>query len=520
MLGRRLLAPLMAVSVIAVIASAFACYGPTEVTVALSTDLGCADPIQTAIYKGDRGTFSPEAAAETAACTQGNPDSQIGTLVFLPSGDRSGDVSVKAVLTRNKKPTGLCDSDPTDCIIATRSFAFVEHTSRRVPIRLLKTCLGVKCGPGETCGPKGTCISNRVDCSSSSCDLDEQQPGNDGGPPGGDGGLPDDGGGIRDASDLRCLLSNDSDVLIGGVPMPDVAAATSTSLLWAAPSVRKPGGSAVWSIPKVGGTASEITTFDTQQVVALGLTADEPLMGYGSNTQWNVRFAASSTQGGLFGNPPNPPVALIGNGTFFIGSSTNDLRVWDDVDLRFVVKTTNPVANGIQTFARLPGVGSQVIGGGTAGVWLSFPVTNGVGGSSSKIDFKLVSGTPTNALVTASPTQLFAAGKSGNTHSVIEISGNAVATAIKVINDSIGSVSPTSLGADSTHVYGTINNTVVRWPLAAKASETIATEPEPIRHIAVDGSCVYYWVGSSLADGIGSLKVHPKGPRVKPGSGQ
>src|SRR5258706_8665162 len=111
----RLLVPPIAFAV--PIAVMTACYGPTEVVVEVSTDLGCDVPVRTALFKGEPFEASPE--AETASCTFGSvgaTDAEIGTLVFVPSGSADGRAGVKAVLARGGKSPTACERDPADCI--------------------------------------------------------------------------------------------------------------------------------------------------------------------------------------------------------------------------------------------------------------------------------------------------------------------------------------------------------------------------------------------------------------------
>ena len=173
--------PVLALAVPVAITAA--CYGPTEVAVVVTTDLACSEGPRTAIYKGMPFDSAPD--AETEGCEPvPNADTRIGSLVFLPSGDANGRAAVKVVLARKRNVTE-CEAHPEDCIVATRSFSFVKHLSRRVPIRMLSACLGKQCPDGQTCGAGGTCVSNEVTCSDGRLRCRRRARGEpDGGPPG------------------------------------------------------------------------------------------------------------------------------------------------------------------------------------------------------------------------------------------------------------------------------------------------------------------------------------------------
>jgi hypothetical protein len=50
----------------------------------------------------------------------------------------------------------------TGCIVARRTLSFIPHTPLTLPIVLRDDCIGVPCGPSETC-VHGSCVSSNVD---------------------------------------------------------------------------------------------------------------------------------------------------------------------------------------------------------------------------------------------------------------------------------------------------------------------------------------------------------------------
>lgn len=160
-----------------------ACYGATEVAVVLTTDVGCEEKLMTAVYKGrPGGGYDNSATALTEECTptgQEGTEAEIGTLVFVPRGARDAEVAIKVVMALGEIHPDECAADPREkpCIVATRSFAFVEHASLRIPIKLWGACQGVVCGEGETCSEGGQCVSDHIACGEDGCEIPEERSG-------------------------------------------------------------------------------------------------------------------------------------------------------------------------------------------------------------------------------------------------------------------------------------------------------------------------------------------------------
>jgi hypothetical protein len=127
---------------------------------------------------------------ETSACSSGTPLSDIGDLVIVPSGNRSGPLSILVVLGVDN-PASSCTADNgyKGCIVGRRFLYFDEHTPLRVPVTMSLNCKNVPCDAYSFC-QDGQCVNSTVHCSNGTCEPDA------------DGGFTPDAG--RDA------LSNDA----------------------------------------------------------------------------------------------------------------------------------------------------------------------------------------------------------------------------------------------------------------------------------------------------------------------
>jgi hypothetical protein len=177
------------------------CYAATEVMLDVRTNLVCE-------------TFTPRTqiktgseTVNTATCTKSPDDSSIGTLTFVPSGDRDAKVVVEVVLAVKGVTPEQCGQQPDKCIFAKRTFSFIEHSSRRLRVVLRSTCLGKVCGPGETCVEDGSCVGIEAACQTEGCGAEPPPaPTSTGGPPtvGPDGGTLPPGPPACTSGDTRC----------------------------------------------------------------------------------------------------------------------------------------------------------------------------------------------------------------------------------------------------------------------------------------------------------------------------
>ncbi len=166
--------------VLVCIAIAASCREPTQITLRITTGEKCSDLTGVQIVVGSDAEVTQKrfkerfSAAVTHACSRDGTTNLIGTLVVTP-GTSTGTVVVSAGVST----PGVSGPDPADCldekfakqcIIARRSFSFIDHTSLNLPIDLDPLCVGKACDPASTCF-KGTCVDAAVDCKGSSCVL-------------------------------------------------------------------------------------------------------------------------------------------------------------------------------------------------------------------------------------------------------------------------------------------------------------------------------------------------------------
>jgi hypothetical protein len=181
------------------VVAAAACYGPTELVVELSTDLACSAQPRMQIFTGRPFSGAPQATTER--CTAGPDEAQIGSLTFIPGGDHDGRAAVKALLAVGRDPAE-CGDHPEECIVATRSFAYLEHRSLRLPIHLRAECLGKQCPDGQTCVAGGACEPDSVECKGGECALPSERL--DAGAP--EAGVPPDAGPAPDGGPAPASL--------------------------------------------------------------------------------------------------------------------------------------------------------------------------------------------------------------------------------------------------------------------------------------------------------------------------
>ena len=151
------------------------CLGPTEIEVALSTDVPCSSVLSTAVAVGPPGDDSRSAARTTTDCSA---DGGIGTLYVTPSGGIDDEIEIRATLGLST-PADQCGQPNFDgCVVARRQLRFTPHTRLVVPIELDQSCLDHPCDPNSTC-VDGACVDAGVPpCANDICTL-------------GDGGAPD-----------------------------------------------------------------------------------------------------------------------------------------------------------------------------------------------------------------------------------------------------------------------------------------------------------------------------------------
>jgi hypothetical protein len=169
--------------VLASFAVAVSCREPTQVTVRVSTGTRCSDlsSVELVVGPDQKETQQRfEKQFTTAVTRECDPSGLIGTLVVAPGGHSATIVVAVGVRVGGApapEPSACADPKTAQsCIIARRSFAFIDHTSLTLPVVLDPSCVGKACDPSSTCF-KGACVDASVICNGSDCGLVQEHPG-------------------------------------------------------------------------------------------------------------------------------------------------------------------------------------------------------------------------------------------------------------------------------------------------------------------------------------------------------
>ncbi len=169
--------------VLASFAVAVSCREPTQVTVRVTTGNKCSDlsSVELVVGPDQKETQQRfEKQFTTAVTPECDSSGFIGTLVVAPGGNSATIVVAVGVRVGGAPaPEASACADPTtalSCIIARRSFAFIDHTSLTLPVALDPTCIGKACDPASTCF-KGACVDASVTCNGNDCGLVQEHPG-------------------------------------------------------------------------------------------------------------------------------------------------------------------------------------------------------------------------------------------------------------------------------------------------------------------------------------------------------
>lgn len=209
-----------------------ACLDATQVTVLVTTRTKCGDlsGVELVVGPDQQETQQRFEKSFTTAVTRScDANGRIGTLVVAPGG-KSATIVVAAGVAVGAAPApdpATC-ADPIvaskSCIIARRSFTFIDHRSVDLPIELDPLCIGKACEPASTCF-KGSCVSADVKCNGDACGIAEEHPGEGGGTEAGssdgayDGafdGAPFEDVSVRDSGDAATGI--DTGTPDGGAP--------------------------------------------------------------------------------------------------------------------------------------------------------------------------------------------------------------------------------------------------------------------------------------------------------------
>jgi hypothetical protein len=134
------------------------CRAPTQITIHVTTDAPCGDTSGTLVGTSDRAHESEV----TKACAEGD----IGTIVFVPGGDKEARVQILVSTALHGQDPAQCDASHVSpgCIVARRALRFLPHEPLRLEVPMRASCAGVTCADPEheTCR-LGTCVSDEVD---------------------------------------------------------------------------------------------------------------------------------------------------------------------------------------------------------------------------------------------------------------------------------------------------------------------------------------------------------------------
>ena len=355
-----LMSALAPVAGIAAMVALESCRAATEITLVLTTDMGCDQFRNVAITAGRPDQTENEDA--TVLSTRCEPDG-LGSIVLTPRGSKSDRVAIKIVTTTKGKdpvaPTSAeeCQRPPyaSHCIVARRVLPYIPHTGLTLPIALNTRCAGIFCAESETCvvavGVAPACRSSEIPDPKAcvdgvACGQQVLAPGT---PRDMDGGLSD--ATVADATVADAAVSDADASDAGGVPV-DIFSCTGpqgAGLQRGAPSamagrcpdrnfrypVRGPQTRhpPAWQYPASNvAPSNEGSLASTSAVAADGTIYSVntgPTAGQGSlralrpgdgQLKWRFNFAASIT------SSPSSSPAIGKDGVVYVGSSDNTLH--------------------------------------------------------------------------------------------------------------------------------------------------------------------------------------------------
>lgn len=529
----------VALAAAACFATVVSCYGPTEVRLEITTDLPCgavavpggaaSNPVHTLVRLGG-GAASP-VVADTTSCTARGGDglADIGSIVLVPSGDRSAHVTVEVTATADGSDPDACGRSGTlaaqqaQCIVARRTFAFIKHTARSLPIRLYASCKGKVCDATQTCNQSGACesaaVSDDTGCIASEPDCHARSAAP---PPPIDAGEAGDAQ-SADAADaapkLPCTAANGTTVITTGSPT-DFMAANSTQLMWIGTSAMAGTGVPVMAVdtqtpgsphvlfPFVGADEAAVTAFaaDDRAVWIGTVTKAYRYDLQTKNLQTfdiaNTKAIASSTARDLAGpmltTKAYAVTAVLDPSTTKATGGTYELRA----DGSFTA-VTSTAATGIAASNRnLPTlfiIASKAFGGP------SFSRATPIGFQSETFPV----GDPVVGLATDDDTVFLS---TGTAIQRIDPGGHAA-------NDVFTVTVPGLVAVDQTHVFyeqkgsdSAIFRGLKSPPNAGifpPIPERVASGYSDVAGLTIDAACVYFWSTPSIG-GPTSLTVLPK----------
>ncbi|MBL8613427.1 MAG: hypothetical protein JNL38_39170, partial [Myxococcales bacterium] len=145
------------------VALAVACRAPTQARVDIVTTAPCAELTGVALTVKSRPVAAEQAVAGrfVTATTRECASGRVGDIVLAPGEDTGAIVVVAGY--KGVPATDCVPPAYANCIVARRSFSFIEHTTLTIPISLDPDCVNVPCDALSTCS-KGKCVDATVRC--------------------------------------------------------------------------------------------------------------------------------------------------------------------------------------------------------------------------------------------------------------------------------------------------------------------------------------------------------------------
>ncbi|MBS2017026.1 MAG: LamG domain-containing protein [Deltaproteobacteria bacterium] len=136
---------------------AASCKTPTEVTVALASEVGYRGDMAVSVQIDREGSVEaapPRVVTKSAWSAAG----EVGSVVVVPSGD-DDDVMMRVVLAAGRDPASCSATDASGCVVVRRRVRFTRGESTQARIVLRPACLGVFCDARSSCASDGLCGS-------------------------------------------------------------------------------------------------------------------------------------------------------------------------------------------------------------------------------------------------------------------------------------------------------------------------------------------------------------------------
>lgn len=148
------------------------CRDPTQITLAITTDIDCDDFGGVTVSPGSAG--AAEQSLPSAVTTRCDENGRVGTLVVVPSDAKNANVAIKVVGGLGRDPTSCVPPEfGPGCVVARRQLRYIEHEPLRLDIPLRAVCSGIPCDATQTCNAQGVCVGAGIDprdCRGDGCD--------------------------------------------------------------------------------------------------------------------------------------------------------------------------------------------------------------------------------------------------------------------------------------------------------------------------------------------------------------